>query len=78
VFIRFTVFATVVLIGLNICKLIEIEIDCVVCGKPTYRENVLCRFASRFNTNFMHDYCAKDLKFYWDGIDDGVSSRSGD
>ena len=40
--------------------LIKINIPCVQCGEPSYSENIWCRIVTRFNTNYMHDYCAED------------------
>lgn len=62
-FLWIVVVVTCCLIVLNVCKLIEMKIACVVCGKPTYQENLFCRFASNFDKNFMHDYCARHYKF---------------
>lgn len=40
--------------------MIKIDIPCVQCGETSYSENIWCRIATGFNTNYMHDYCAAD------------------
>ena len=73
-FFNVAVPVTAALVLLNVCKLIEITIDCPVCNKPTYRENILERIASGFETNFIHQHCVKDLKYKKGNVDDSVSN----
>lgn len=36
---------------------IQVEIPCAACGEVTYEESVLCRIATGWNMNYMHNYC---------------------
>tara|TARA_R100000742_G_C4278876_1_gene102333 strand:- start:890 stop:1096 length:207 start_codon:yes stop_codon:yes gene_type:complete len=53
---------TILLVILNSMKLVQISIPCEICGKTTFKENMLCRFASGWNKNFQHAGCTPDYQ----------------
>ncbi len=43
---------------------VKFNLPCVVCGKPTISENILCRIATGFDDMMMHQDCVYDYQYY--------------